>query len=217
MINILIIDDHLAVAQGTKFILEQESCFKVEIEHNTSKVLEIMSKKEYQVVIIDLHMPELNGIDLANLINQKYEAKIIIYTGYDIGNYFNLLIKSGVVGFVSKTSTAKGLVNAVNAALNNEAIIPVELLRQLRKSSLNVLNKNVNVNLSISDEEQTILIEIEKGATNKEIAQKLYVSQRTIEHRLTNIFQKLNVHSRLEAVSKAKELGIIYNDIPINF
>ncbi|OLO27460.1 DNA-binding response regulator, partial [Priestia megaterium] len=81
MINILIIDDHLAVAQGTKFILEQESCFKVEIEHNTSKVLEIMSKKEYQVVIIDLHMPELNGIDLANLINQKYEAKIIIYTG----------------------------------------------------------------------------------------------------------------------------------------
>ncbi|WP_226701762.1 response regulator transcription factor [Priestia aryabhattai] len=217
MINILIVDDHLAVAQGTKFILEQESCFKVEVEHNTSNVLEIMNTQEYQVVVTDLHMPELNGIDLANLINNKFDTKIIIYTGYDIGNYFNLLISSGVVGFVSKTSTAKGLVNAINAALNNEAIIPIELLRQLRKSSLNVLNNNMSVNLSINDEEQTILLEIEKGSTNKEIAQKLYVSQRTIEHRLTNIFQKLHVNSRLEAVNKAKKLGIIYNDIPISF
>ncbi|QTL52731.1 MULTISPECIES: response regulator transcription factor [Priestia] len=216
MINILIVDDHPAVAQGTKFILEQNGKVKAHIINDPFEVLENISENEYDIVILDLHMPGLNGIDLAKLINQKSKAKIIIYTGYDVENYFNLLIESGVIGFVSKASSANGLINAVNGALNDEAVIPVTLLRQLRRTSLKIQGDQMNIDVTINEEEQTILIEIEKGSTNREISQKLHVSQRTIEHRLTSIFQKLNVNSRVQAVLKAKELGLIPSNKTIN-
>ncbi|WP_369902176.1 response regulator [Bacillus manliponensis] len=216
MINIMVVDDHPAVAQGTKYILEQEEDFQVDMTVSSIEAVELMGEKKYDVVILDLHMPEINGIDLAKIIYQKYQTKIIIYTGYDIENYFNLLIECGVAGLVSKTSTAHQLINAIKCAIRDEAVLPITLLRQLRRTSLIIADNKSNVEVTINEEEQAILIEIDKGLTNRMISQKLHVSQRTIEHRMTTIFQKLSVNSRLKAVSKAKELGLIPDDSSIN-
>ncbi|EEM49198.1 MULTISPECIES: response regulator transcription factor [Bacillus] len=216
MTKVIIIDDHPAVAQGTKYILEQEGNFKVDMTFSSIEGLKLMERNKYEVVILDLHMPEINGIDLAKMIYKKHQAKIIIYTGYNIDNYFNLLVECGVIGLVSKTSSPSQLVNAIRCAIRDEAVLPVTLLRQLRRTSLKVLDDQSNIDVTVTEEEQAILIEIDKGLTNKSISQKLHVSQRTIEHRLTLIFQKLNVTSRIKAVAKAKELGLIPDNKNLN-
>ncbi|MFB4338727.1 response regulator transcription factor, partial [Bacillus sp. BR_16] len=115
-----------------------------------------------------------------------------------------------------KTSSPSQLVNAIRCAIRDEAVLPVTLLRQLRRTSLKVLDDQSNIDVTVTEEEQAILIEIDKGLTNKSISQKLHVSQRTIEHRLTLIFQKLNVTSRIKAVAKAKELGLIPDNKNLN-
>ncbi|MGQ0422991.1 response regulator, partial [Bacillus sp. HC-Mk] len=83
MTKVIIIDDHPAVAQGTKYILEQEGNFKVDMTFSSIEGLKLMERNKYEVVILDLHMPEINGIDLAKMIYKKHQAKIIIYTGYN--------------------------------------------------------------------------------------------------------------------------------------
>lgn len=213
--KILVIDDHPALAEGTKFILEQNENFKADIISDASRVVDIMRSINYDVIILDLNMPEINGIDLAKAIHQTFNTKIIVYTGYEFENYFNLLVDSGVLGFVSKTASAEVLIKAVSLVMNDQAVIPSNLFRQLRRDFLKI-NNEIDVEITINEEEQNILIGIDQGLTNKDIAQQLHLSQRTIEVRVSNLFRKLKVNSRIHAVRKAKELGIILNESPFS-
>ena len=163
--------------------------------------------------LIDLYMPKLNGIELTKLILQKDpDAVVLIYTGFDIVAHYNLLIESGVSGFISKTATKEQLITAIRCALREEVVIPLQLLKQLRRVDTSPTTKEGQHNLgaiSLSSKEQQILMEVEKGLTNKAIAINLSMSQRTIEYNLTKIFSKLGVSSRTEALMKAREFGLL--------
>ncbi|OEC01374.1 LuxR family transcriptional regulator [Lysinibacillus sphaericus] len=212
MIRVLIVDDHPAVRTGTKTILETAG-MEVTIIKNIDEIIQAASNPSFDIFLVDLYMPDINGLELSKRILQvNPEAKIVIYTGFDINTHFDLLINAGISGFVSKMSSSEQLVNAIYCALNEEVIIPLSLLRQLRRNSISA-NNNFEENsiITLSNKEQNILELISKGYTNKMIAEELYVSQRTIEYSLTKIFSKLKANSRIEALQIAQKYGLISN------
>jgi two-component system competent response regulator ComA len=143
------------------------------------------------------------------------DTPVIIYTGYDIGTHFNILVEAHVSGFISKTASQEQLITAIRCALHGEVVIPVSLLQQLRRNEARVdvmVNEDKLEGISIDEKEQAILQEVAKGKSNREIAEVLLMSQRTVEYNLTRIFGKLKVRSRAGATVEAKRLGLIPNE-----
>lgn len=214
--NILLVDDHPSVREGTKAMIEEENEYCVTLASNGEEALKILSNNSFDLYIFDLFMPKYNGLDLTKqVINQVADAIIIILTGFDIESHFNLLIEAGVTGFISKTATKDQLHTAIRCALRREAVLPVDFLKQLRRSEIKamVLDGDDNLNISLNGREQEVLFEASIGKTNKEIAQKLLMSQRMVEYHLTKIFHLLNVSSRGEAVAKARELKLLPSEM----
>lgn len=213
MINILLVDDHIAVAEGTKALLEQDDRFQVSVCSEISVLDKIIEVEHFDVFLFDLYMPEINGIELSKQILQTYpDSRIIIYTGFDINPHFNLIVEAGISGFISKTSSREQIVRTIEGVLRGEAVIPLELFRELRRtqctSSMMEGDEIIN-EITLSEREQQILQAIANGLTNKEISQALKYSQRTVEYSLTHIFEKLHVKSRTEALRKARKHHLI--------
>lgn len=213
MINVLIVDDHPAVGEGTRIIIEQEEDMRANVIADIYKVLEVIKENKYEIYLVDLYMPKVNGVELAKMILQADpDATILIYTGFDLVSHYNLLIEAGVAGFISKTTSPEQLITAIRCALREEAVIPLHLLKQLRRLEAGPSSSEGQRNLgdiTLSSKEQQILAGISNGLTNKAIAIDLSMSQRTIEYNLTKIFSKLGVSSRTEALLKAKEFGLL--------
>lgn len=208
--EILLVDDHRSVVEGTKLLLESEPNMKVTIETDVYLVPDLVRLNHFDVILFDLYMPNINGADLARKVLEYVpEAVILIYSGFEIAPHFNLLMESGISGFVSKTSTREQLIQAVRCAARKEAIIPMQLLKQLRRREIVVDGQKANEKTTISQKEDMLLRELAKGHSNKEISKTLLISQRSLEYSLTELFQKLNVNSRVEAIKKAKNLGIL--------
>jgi len=212
MLSILLVDDHISVAEGTKALLEQNRQYTISVCHSPLEVLKKLEIETFDLFLFDLYMPEINGIELSKMVLEKIsDAKIIIYTGYDLTPHFNLIVESGVSGLVSKTASIKHLIRAIECAVNGEVLIPIDLFRNLRKShDIHVLEKHGEaIDVSLSEREKSILKYVSKGLTNREIAEKLIVSQRLVEYDLTNIYQKLKAKSRTEALTKATKYKLL--------
>ncbi|MBM7555036.1 response regulator transcription factor [Thalassobacillus pellis] len=213
MRKVLIVDDHPAVGEGTKAMLEQEEDIEVNVIEKSTEAEGELEDISYDVLLLDLYMPGLNGVELAKKLRKTYpDLTILIYTGFDLSTHFNMLVEADISGFVSKTATKDELVTAIRCALRDEVVIPLHLFRQLRRteacSNLEVQSPE-GLSISLNEKEQSILQEIAAGLTNRETAQKLHMSQRSVEYTLTGIFNKLNVRSRTEALLQAQELGLI--------
>ncbi|EPD89014.1 MULTISPECIES: response regulator transcription factor [unclassified Paenibacillus] len=216
MIEILLVDDHPSVMEGTKMLLEQDTNMKVSLAHTAKEAMELAVAQHFDVMLIDLHMPTMNGIDLAKqILNLIPDAVILIYTGFEFNNHFNLMIEAGIAGFVLKTANKEQLVTAVRCALRGEAVLPLSLVKQLRRATGSQFAETASGNpetQAVNSKEYEILKEIARGRSNKEIAASVLMSQRSLEYCLTNLFHKLNVKSRIEAAMKAKQLGLLSDE-----
>jgi two-component system competent response regulator ComA len=211
VIRILLVDDHPSVGEGTKTMIEQDPEMRVSVVLSAIEALDIVQIEQFDLILCDLNMPGISGLELTKrLIQQDPERKVIIYSGYEIGSHFNLLIESGVSGFISKTVSREQLHNAIRSAMRGDTVIPISLLKQLRRHEVTIGRTEVAIeDVSINEKEQTILHEVATGVSNKELAAMLHVSQRNVEYQLTRIFDKLNVRSRSEAIKEAQRLGLI--------
>jgi len=211
MIHILLVDDHPAVMEGTKMILEQEGDISVDLANTAEEVLGLVASQSFDVMLFDLHIADVNGIDLAKqVLEMNSNAIILIYTGFEINNHFNLMIENGIFGFIPKTTSREQLVTAVRCALRGEVILPLSLVKQLRRMTIvGPEGNDEEVASTISNKEYEILKEIAQGKSNKEIAEILHMGQRSLEYKLTNLFYKLKVKSRVEAAIKAKQMGVL--------
>ncbi|MED3649021.1 response regulator transcription factor [Heyndrickxia sporothermodurans] len=208
MISVLIIDDHEVVGHGVKSLIEKDTEISVDILSFNNDLTKTLSERKHDVYLVDLQMPDTNGIEITTSILHKYpEANVIIYTGYDIKSLFNKLVDCGVSGMVSKSATNRTLVNAIKSVVQGDVVIPLELFQQLRMQ--NGRNLSGEYRSVLTDKERDILLEVEKGKTNREISESLFTSQRTVEYSLSTIFRKLDARSRIEAVKRAKECGIL--------
>jgi two-component system competent response regulator ComA len=209
MIKILLVDDHPSVMEGTKVLLEQEADMQVSLAQSAAIAKEILDSQPVDVMLIDLHMPDINGIDLAKqILSMVPKIIVLIYTGFEFKDHFNLMIDSGISGFVLKTANKEQLVTAIRCAMREEMILPLSLVRQLRRTKER-LTERINDAGAITEKEYDILKQLAKGKSNKDIAELMFMSQRSLEYAITHLFQKLNVKSRIEAALKAKQMGLL--------
>ncbi|MGE7749529.1 response regulator [Lysinibacillus fusiformis] len=203
MMNILIIDDHPVVLDGTKTLLQDLVNVQIETEQDSAAVLLRMDTEAFQLFLIDINMKPINGIQLAEMIKKKQpEALIILYTGYELADYYELLIEKKIDGLLSKLATKEQVIQTIQAALRGEILLAADFLDFVQQRS-NLPNTQQEVLLS--DKEQEILQLVAQGCTNKAIASAIGVTQRTVENYLSKLFVKLSVESRAEAVIVAKE------------
>lgn len=203
MINILIIDDHPVVLDGTKTLLQDLANVHIDTEQDSAAVLSRMEAQTFQLFLIDINMKPINGIQLSEMIKKKQpETLILLYTGYELSDYYELLIEKKVDGLLSKLATKQQVIQTIEAALRGEILLPADFLDFVQQRT-NLPNTQQDVLLS--DREQEILQLVAQGCTNKAIASAIGVTQRTVENYLSKLFVKLNVESRAEAVIVAKE------------
>ncbi|WP_427109789.1 response regulator [Lysinibacillus xylanilyticus] len=213
LINILVVDNHEAVGEGIKLLLEQEVDFHVTVVRTDEESLNALSQQTFDIFLFDINMPVLKDLGLVKKVKKlNYNVIKIFYTGYDIEPFFNILVESGVSSFVSKTASTENLISAIRSALDGNAMMPAQLLRQLKlvdtqKNTMELMNQLIQYDLKKS--ELAVLKLVAAGKTNKEIAENLFVSLRTVEYRLTMIFKKLQVYSRKEAVEKIIKIGLL--------
>ncbi|AHN22004.1 response regulator transcription factor [Lysinibacillus sphaericus] len=203
MIEILIIDDHPVVLDGTKTLLQDLENVHIETEQESANVLARMESHPFQLYLIDINMKPLNGIQLAEMIKkQQPEALIILYTGYELSDYYELLVEKKVDGLLSKLATKEQVIQTIQATLRGEILLSADFLDFVQQHSN---RSNAKQEVLLSHKEQEILQLVAQGCTNKAIASAIGVTQRTVENYLSKLFVRLHVESRAEAVIVAKE------------
>ncbi|HBT73563.1 MAG TPA: DNA-binding response regulator [Lysinibacillus sp.] len=203
MMNILIIDDHPVVLDGTKTLLQDLANVQIKTEQDSAAVLPRMETESFQLFLIDINMKPINGIQLSEMIRKKQpEALIILYTGYELSDYYELLIEKKIDGLLSKLATKEQVIQTIQAALRGEILLAADFLDFVQQRA-NL--PNVQQEVLLSDKEQEILQLVAQGCTNKAISSAIRVTQRPEGNYLSKLFVKLSVESRAEAVIVAKE------------
>lgn len=212
MITVLIVDDHPLLGEGTKRLIDEEPDMQAVFAVSAEAALDIMRSERFDLCIYDMNLPGMNGLELARLTSS--ELPILIYSGFDVSADFEALICAGVVGIVEKTASPRQLIRSLRSALDGFAVLPASLLHRLSLRGAEPSTEPASaLPVPLTDKERLILEGVQAGRSNKELAESLFISQRTVEYNLTGIFAKLNVHSRAEAVLAARKLGAI-GDVP---
>ncbi len=205
--KLLLVDDHPVVLNGTKALLDHDKQWSIDTETNPLFALELLRRETYDCCLLDVNMQPINGIQLAAELREiSPGTRLILYTGYDLKDYYDLLIKRKVDGLLSKTATKEQVNHTISAVLRGDLLVPAEFLDYIARKM--TAGKTAGSS-SLPEKERTILKLVAEGFTNKAIAVEIGVSQRTVENYLTKIFTHLQVESRAEAVNKAKDAGLL--------
>ncbi len=208
MITVLIVDDHPLLGEGTKRLIDEEPDMQAVFAVSAEAALDIMRGERFDLCLYDMNLPGMNGLELARLTPSG--LPILIYSGFDVSADFEALVRAGVIGIVEKTAPPRQLIRSLRSALDGFAVLPASLLPRLSlRGAEPVPETEALASVSLTDKERLILEGVQAGRSNKELAESLFISQRTVEYNLTGIFAKLNVHSRAEAVLAARKLGAI--------
>lgn len=209
MKHILLVDDHRTFLAGTAIILEKHG-FRVTTAHNGAEALSRMNQTQFDLYIYDLKLPEMNGFDLTEATLRRHpEAAVVILTGEDIAEHYDRLIELGATGMLEKSLGEQEFIGSIHFAMQQLTVLPLYLAKQLRtRQSLSAGAgcENGSAGRQLTEKELAVLKLIAQGFKNKEIAERLYMSQRNIEYAISHLFEKLNVSSRQEAVMKGIEL-----------
>lgn len=208
MKHILLVDDHRTFLAGTAVILEKHG-FQVTMASRGSVALERMREVAFDLFVFDLKLPEMNGFELAEAtLERNPEATIVVLTGEDITEHYDRLVEIGVTGFVEKSLGEVEFIACLQLALQQLTVLPVHLARKLRSKELTSERTidATSANRTLSEREIEVLKLIAQGHKNKDIAEKLFMSQRNVEYLISRLFEKLGVSSRQEAVMKSIEL-----------
>ena len=211
VINVLLAEDHLITRQGIRRLLEDESNLKVIGEASDGEeAVQMVSEMHPDVVIMDVAMPKLNGIEATRIIKLNHpDTKVLILTAYDDDEYVFGLLEAGASGYLLKTVSGDSLIRAINAVFRNEPMLDPIIARKVldRFRFPSKVQTAPKVSESLSEREMEILRLAADGMGNKDIADKLHISRRTVEGSLRTIFNKLGVSSRVEAITYALKKG----------
>ena len=209
-IKVLVVDDHTAVRDGLSTMLGRQGDFTVVGEaSNGLQAVEQARELQPDVILMDLRMPELEGVEAMRRIRaQDPDVRFIFLTTYDSDEYIFDAIEVGAKGYLLKDASREELFQAVRAVHHGESLIQpgvaARILDRFAQLSRQVADTEV-----LSERELGVLRLMARGAANKEIAAALSIGESTVKTHVANIFHKLDVNDRTEAVTQALQRGII--------
>ncbi|AQU03042.1 MAG: response regulator transcription factor [Dehalococcoides mccartyi] len=219
MIKVLLADDHVIVREGTRELIQRESGMMVVGEASDGvEAVEMSMKVHPDVVVMDIAMPRLNGIEATKQIKQLLPTTaILILTAYESEQYILAILEAGAAGFLLKNVKGTQLLEAIRAVYAGESVLQPSTTRRVIDQLINKATKTEEVSAvnPLTDREIEVLKMAARGVSNKDIADQLYLSNRTIQTHLSNIFKKLSVGSRTEAILYGLKRGwFIMEDLP---
>jgi len=212
-IRIIIADDHKVVREGTRELLQKENDLEVVGEAGDGReTVELVKELKPDVAIVDISMPVLNGIEATKQIKAiSPRTAVLILTAYEYDQYVFALLEAGAAGYLLKDVRGQEVIEAVRAVHAGESVLhPVVARKALDHFVRSEKNKTKVAQFPIlTDREIEVLRSVARGQGNKEIAQDLNLSVRTVQAHLGNIFNKLKVSSRIEAVRSGLKHGLL--------
>lgn len=207
----MIADDHPLVREALHRALEGEEDIEVVAEvGDGEEAVKFASELKPNVAVMDIVMPKLNGIEATRKIKESApDTAILVLTAYDDDEYVLGLLDAGAAGYLLKSARGRDLVGAIRAIRSGESVLHPKIIAKLLKRATTAPAGKHKASDLLSERESEILNLVTSGMSNKEIAEKLFLSQRTIKAHLTNIFNKLNVASRSEAIVKGLQWGLV--------
>lgn len=207
MIRVYLVDDHPFVLKGLRTYLETQDDIEVigEAEKGEKAIKEIKEMKP-DVAIVDLRLPDKNGTEITKEVkNEGMKTEIIILSSYNRDQEVIEAIDAGALSYLMKDSSPEKLVEAIKVAETGEPVLHPRVAKKIMQRAV---GKKV-VSEPLTDREMEVLSLLVKGLSNKEIADDLYISTRTIKSHVSNILRKLDVKDRTQAVIKAIDNDLV--------
>ncbi len=215
-IKIMLAEDHVLVREGTKEMLDREEDMEVVAEAGDGEeAVRLASEEDLDIVIMDIALPKLNGIEATKQIKEiSPGTAVLVLTAYDDDEYVFALLEAGAAGYLLKDVSTDELVEAIRAVQAGESMLHPAIARKVvNRFSLQVEGGKEEAPFEELTERETEVLQLAgKGITNREIADSLSISHRTVQAHLSHIFNKLGVGSRTEAVVYALRKSLLSFD-----
>jgi len=212
-IRIVIAEDHRLIREGLRLILGSEGNFEIVGEAaNGLQAIDVISDLKPDVVLLDITMPELDGIQVIPIIKQKSPGtKALMLTASEDEAMIFKALKAGAKGYLSKNTSTSSLIKAIKVVHKDEMWVERKLVAKFfhedNTADSGKEDRQENPKKDLTPREREVLRLLIKGSTNKEIANDLFISEKTVKSHLNKIFKKLNVSRRLDAILTAIKLG----------
>jgi len=210
-IRILLAEDHVVLREGLRLVLEMQSDLQVVGEAGDGQeAVEKARALRPDLVLMDIAMPRLNGVEATRRIKRYCpETKVVALTQYQDREYVLPILQAGADGYILKQSDSQELVKGVHAVLRGDAPLSPPIARELVDLVAQPGNHSGKVEASLTDREREVLILVAEGYTNRQIAEMLGISPKTVDVHRTNLMRKLNLHNRVEVTRYAIRHGLV--------
>ncbi|HEY7043608.1 MAG TPA: response regulator transcription factor [Nocardioidaceae bacterium] len=215
-IRVLVADDQSMVRAGFCMLLSGERDIEVVAEAtNGIEAVEKAARFDPGVVLMDIRMPELDGLEAARrILAADRSARILILTTFDLDDYVYEALKAGASGFVLKDDPPEQLIAAIRTVAAGDALLSPTITRRVIQQFTRIPRADRPKQLDeLTEREQEILRLIARGLSNAEIAQTLFIGDTTVKTHVTHILQKLNLRDRVQAVVLAYQTGLVETDV----
>ncbi|WP_339165898.1 response regulator transcription factor [Paenibacillus sp. FSL R5-0341] len=212
-IKILIVDDHFVVREGLKLILETNQRYEVVAEaSNGMEAVRRVDTYKPDIILLDLNMPEMGGLDTMTALRAKgMDIPIIILTTYNEDEMMIRGLALGAKGYLLKDTGREMIFRSIDAAMRGETLLLPEISEKVFAHKVSGKAKeSPSSKISLTNKELIVLQAIARGSRSKEIGLDMGISERTVKTHLTSIYNKLSVDSRPQAVAVAVERGILH-------
>jgi two-component system, NarL family, response regulator LiaR len=210
VIRILVVDDHPIVLKGTQALLaEVDDVEIVGTASNGKAAIELCTNLKPDVILMDIIMPELDGIEaIQQIMAENPEAKILVLTSFITDERVFPAIKAGALGYILKDSNLDDLVNAIRQVYNNEPCLHPMVARRILQDFLNEPEVKISAENTLTEREVSVLKLLAQGKGNQAIAEKLVIAEVTVRTHISRILQKLHLENRVQASLYALRHGI---------
>ena len=206
MIKVFIVDDHAVVIEGIYSLLQNEKGIEMAgYAHNAHNCLQFFASNTADIVLMDISLPDTNGVDLCKLVKKKYPGVMVLaLSTFQQGTYIRKMMENGASGYLLKNAGRQEIITAIKTVYAGQTYLSFEAGKTLstdadKKSSLPALTKR----------EKEILLYITEGFTNVQIAERLFISIDTVETHRKNLYVKLNVKNTATLIKKAVESDLL--------